>query len=282
MTKIHWSDICPSGEALHVSYVVRPESGSWKSHTHDYYEVFLVDSGRGTHLVGEASRPFPLLPGQIHFIRMRDIHGFRAEPSTEPFALINVAFSREAWLELRRRYHLGAHPFFAEAPADPPMIQLPGETWRELATQFRELVHEKRSALTRDGFLLTLARRLGSGTPMPGLAAAPAWLRKCLLGFSRDPGSWSGGASGLAKQAGCSTGHLSRTMRASLGMTPSEWILEARLRRAAQLLEATGLGVSDVSLEAGFNNLSHFHRCFRSQYEKTPLQYRKERMREVV
>ena len=52
--------------------------------------------------------------------------------------------------------------------------------------------------------------------------------------------------------------------------------MKARLLRAANLLKSTGFSIADVALEAGFENLSHFHRCFRGAYGVTPLLYRKE------
>jgi AraC family cel operon transcriptional repressor len=282
MKMFRWSEICPAGEALHVAYVARSEGRSWGSHGHDFYEIFWVDSGRGVHLVGAEAKPVPLVAGQLVFIRMRDIHGFRAEASAEPFALINIAFSRRAWIELRHRYHLLHHPIFSEAAEEPPVQELSGDIRREISKQFRELLHERRSELVRDGFLLSLARKLGGATPQSGLAAAPAWLRKGLMDFQHDPESWNHGAAGLAHLAGCSTGHLARTMRAVLHITPSDWIMETRLRRAAQLLESTGFSVAEIALDAGFDNLSHFHHCFRRTFGLTPLRYRKERSREVI
>ena len=268
--------LSPSGEPLHVAYCMRSESGSWQSHGHDYYEIFYIDSGRGFHLLGPEARPVVLMPGQIVFIRPRDIHGFRSDVSTEPFALINVAFSHTAWITLRERYHLAGHPFFSEEPDEPPTLELIGNTSREIAKLFSELIHDQRSELVRDGFLLTLARMLTGKVQMEELNTAPAWLRKGLLSWSREPESWRNGASGLAKLAGCSVGHLARSMRKTLGVTPSEWIMKARLLRAANLLKSTGFSIADVALEAGFENLSHFHRCFRGAYGVTPLLYRKE------
>lgn len=279
---LHWSEICPAGEAMHVSYVERPADASWRSHGHDFCEVFWVDSGKGTHIVGELAKPMPLRAGQLVFIRASDVHGFRAEASTEPFALINVAFSRKAWNELRHRYALGEHPAFTEEAPDPPVQELAGEAHADISRLFGELLHERRSAMVRDGFLLSLARKLEGVAPLPGIASAPAWLRRGLIGSLREPDALRRGAAGLAALAGCSTGHLARTMRATLGITPSEWTLEVRLKRAAQLLESTGFSISDVALESGFENLSHFHRCFRRIHNCTPLRYRKERARRVI
>ena len=91
-----------------------------------------------------------------------------------------------------------------------------------------------------------------------------------------------GGAAELARKAGCSTAHLSRTMHACLGLTPSEWLMSQRMNRATQLLEATSLSILEVAGESGFENLSHFHRSFRRVKGETPLQYRKQHSRAMM
>lgn len=52
------------------------------------------------------------------------------------------------------------------------------------------------------------------------------------------------------------------------------YLMEMRLGKAAQLLQHTDMPVSDVCLESGFQNASHFNRCFNRQYGTTPLKFR--------
>ena len=102
------------------------------------------------------------------------------------------------------------------------------------------------------------------------------------MSIARDPKALSKGVGRLAELAACSASHLSRTMRATIGTTPSAWILRQRLERAAMLLDSTGFSVSEVAAESGFNNLSHFHRCFRQAYAVTPLHYRKAHAKSII
>ena len=55
----------------------------------------------------------------------------------------------------------------------------------------------------------------------------------------------------------------------------ANYLMEMRLGKAAQLLQHTDLPVSDVSMESGFQNVSHFNRCFNKYYQTTPLKFRK-------
>lgn len=51
---------------------------------------------------------------------------------------------------------------------------------------------------------------------------------------------------------------------------PSRWLREKRLNYAHRLLTTTDMNVSDVCIESGFENFSHFSRIFKDFYGKSP------------
>ncbi len=78
----------------------------------------------------------------------------------------------------------------------------------------------------------------------------------------------------LAKNAGLSTRQLERLFRRYLSRSPARYYLELRLNRARLLLLQTNLSVIDVALACGFVSASHFSKCYRDFFGRTP---RKER-----
>jgi transcriptional regulator GlxA family with amidase domain len=60
------------------------------------------------------------------------------------------------------------------------------------------------------------------------------------------------------------------------GATFSEHVTEQRLLRARRLLGSTVCRrkISEVALEAGFNDLAHFHRVLRRRFGETPAAMR--------
>lgn len=54
------------------------------------------------------------------------------------------------------------------------------------------------------------------------------------------------------------------------GMPPHRWIVERRLERARMLLLSTHKTVSEVGVECGFTNISHFIKLFKRRYGATP------------
>lgn len=282
MRKIRWSDLCPHAEAVHTSSASQSTAGSWSVHDHDFNEVFWVESGVGLHLRGDGVAPRRLVAGQIVYIRWHDCHGFSTVGTSEPFTIINVAFPLEAWEELKDRYALENHPLMDDEAAEPPTLEVPTNLKADFSAFFFRVLRRPTTPLTRDAFLLgLLARTGGVDVPVPS-SDLPIWFRRGLMDFENDPAQWSGGAAELARLCGCSRVHLARVMQQYLGKTPSQWILDLRLTRAARLLTATGFSITDVASESGFENQSYFHKRFAERYGCTPLQYRKMARREAV
>ncbi len=61
-----------------------------------------------------------------------------------------------------------------------------------------------------------------------------------------------------------------------------QFVNEYRIAMARRLLADDSLTVSQVAMESGFNNLSHFNRQFRSLLGSSPTDYRKTMVRKVV
>ncbi len=78
----------------------------------------------------------------------------------------------------------------------------------------------------------------------------------------------------LARTAALSTRQLERLFRKYLNRSPARYYLELRLNRSRLLLLQTDMPIIDVAMACGFVSASHFSKCYRDFYGKTP---RKER-----
>ncbi|WP_117194304.1 helix-turn-helix domain-containing protein [Rhizobium terrae] len=81
----------------------------------------------------------------------------------------------------------------------------------------------------------------------------------------------------LADLTGLSQSHFSHSFKASTGMAPHEWQMNARLERARELLLSNNQPLTSVAAETGFSDQAHFTRVFRKHVGTTPARWRKAR-----
>ncbi|WP_420894965.1 helix-turn-helix transcriptional regulator, partial [Sorangium cellulosum] len=77
-----------------------------------------------------------------------------------------------------------------------------------------------------------------------------------------------------AREAGLSAFHFLRLFARVLGVTPHQYLVRARLRRAARLLADGALSITDIALDVGFGDLSNFVRTFHRAAGVSPRGFR--------
>jgi len=77
-----------------------------------------------------------------------------------------------------------------------------------------------------------------------------------------------------ARQAAVSPYHFLRLFAAVLGVTPHQYLLRTRLRRAARRLAGDNKPVTEIAYDVGFNDLSNFVRSFHRAAGVSPLKFR--------
>jgi AraC-like DNA-binding protein len=78
-----------------------------------------------------------------------------------------------------------------------------------------------------------------------------------------------------AQQAGLSLFHFLRMFSRVLGVTPHQYLVRSRLRRAARLLADGDRAITDIAFDVGFADLSNFVRSFRRAAGVSPRGFRK-------
>lgn len=79
---------------------------------------------------------------------------------------------------------------------------------------------------------------------------------------------------GLAAEMAMSQSTLNRKLKALLGLSAIEFIKQARLQRAVELL-LTDQNMSDIAYQVGFESPSYFSQCFKEAYGMSPSDYQK-------
>ena len=88
-------------------------------------------------------------------------------------------------------------------------------------------------------------------------------------------------ADAVSKHCGLNRYQLSRAFRAEFSTTFQEFLLDLRMERAVNMLCSTRASITEIAMNVGFNDLSHFTRKFHERYGKSPGVYRKEKRERV-
>lgn len=79
----------------------------------------------------------------------------------------------------------------------------------------------------------------------------------------------------LAGFIGISRRQIERLFHRHIGATPSRFYMQFRLTRAHQLLQQSGLSVSEISSACGFVSATHFSRSYRRFFGQPPISTRR-------
>lgn len=81
----------------------------------------------------------------------------------------------------------------------------------------------------------------------------------------------------LARTAGYSPSHFSRVFLKVTGVRPQDYIINARIERARQLLAESDLTIGMIADALGFQDIFFFSRQFRQRTGRTPTEFRRGR-----
>lgn len=81
----------------------------------------------------------------------------------------------------------------------------------------------------------------------------------------------------IANYVGLSRRQIERLFHKNLGRSPARYYLELRLDRARHLLLQSNIPIVEVGVACGFVSASHFSKCYRELYRRSPQQERQQR-----
>ncbi|WP_241023549.1 helix-turn-helix domain-containing protein [Burkholderia sp. Ac-20365] len=139
---------------------------------------------------------------------------------------------------------------------------------RDMGDNMARRVAERLSICSRD-MLNAIFEDVVGNTPAEKVRAAAHWLQdNCRRQVTIED---------AAQVAAMSERSLLRHFRSELGMTPSDYLMHARLQVVCSLLVETDLPVDKVAKRAGLTSGDHLARSFRRHMKTSPTEYRAQR-----
>ncbi|MBY9079667.1 helix-turn-helix domain-containing protein [Paenibacillus sp. HN-1] len=242
-------------------------------HTHDFYELFLVTKGKARHMVNDACQP--VAEGTLVFIRPHDIHYYEREGDHD-CEFINICYTRETMNHVFSFLKQAIDPDHLLSTLLPPITVLPAnetDRLKDRLERIRLIPDKPQAAGLLRAMLVELLMLFFWKHQRTREDAIPLWLESLLLQMQRKE-NFVEGVRRMYELSGRSPGHLNRVFRTLLHTTPVQYINQLRLDYAQYMLATTNLGIMDIALSAGFNNLSHYYHLFKKEYGLTPLAFR--------
>lgn len=79
----------------------------------------------------------------------------------------------------------------------------------------------------------------------------------------------------MARLCGVTYHHFCHAFKASTGLPPHRWLIEARINRACELLRTTNRTIADIAAAVGYEDPTQLARAFRARRGTTPVLYRR-------
>lgn len=158
----------------------------------------------------------------------------------------------------------------------------------------RNINHERNQ--TREAYLSLMAERnkerakAEEQSAATGVAVEPAepvivsslseedeaFMNRLMTFVEQNIGNSDANVNDMAEATATSRSGLARRMHSLLGVTPADFLREARLKRAAQMLTDTRKTNSEIAYACGFSDPKYFAKTFKTKFGKSPREYREE------
>jgi AraC-like DNA-binding protein/mannose-6-phosphate isomerase-like protein (cupin superfamily) len=251
------------------------------AHVHNCFEIGLCRSGAGIFIVED--KIFSCMAGDAIFINNREFHALKnASPLNSEWRFVNLdpLALLAAWLPAEEnfpelsRFSGASFSNLVREKDHPDIVFITRRLIEELEKGKGECRSLVRSLVWT---LMLMLRKLvpeeipeeAGGEPEDIKRIYPA-LRHISSHYSRNMDIQE-----LAELCHCSISTFRRIFQKSLGTLPVKYINAFRLKAAAVMLLSTNRSVLDIAMDSGFSSLSNFNRQFKTEFKKSPREYRR-------
>jgi len=258
------------------------EKSTW--HYHNNYEISFITEGSGKRIVADSIEDFQ--PGDLVFLGGNIPHVWIAEKeqgaiSERTLEMVFLQFSANLLVP-----QMLALPEFRNVKRAVESaergIQIVGETLNEVSAIMLQLPYL--NSFERMNNFLRMMDIIGKSESNISLASEEFMRKRFTTGNRRIKllhdylmrhYREEVNLEKLASMVNMAEGSLCRFFKMNVGSSIFEYLNKIKVEFACQLLMDPDIGIFDVCLDSGFNNLSHFNKQFRKHTGVTPTEYRK-------
>ena len=273
MFRLQQTDFFDHNKALSV--LSRAPQEPFPEHSHEFHELVLIKSGCAIHITDGGA--VHINRGSVFYLKEDDAHMFE---QMKDLCLTNVLFRPEGF-HLAGNLQAMLRTCFHPASGG---LRLPYPQQQQSELLLRQIAEENsrqddcssvmiEALFSQLAVLLWRTHQQGGEVSYKGERDQERLL--ALINYLdenyQDDIDWNE----LSERFTIPLRTLNRKIQEHTGLPPNRYLGRVRTCRASWLLSHTRKSVTDIAFECGFNDGNYFSSKFHSDFDMTPLQYRK-------
>jgi AraC family cel operon transcriptional repressor len=219
-----------------------------------------------------------LSEGDLVFIRPSDVHYYEKYGEND-CQFYNIPYKQKTMFDTFEYLGEDFNPQRLLIDKLPPAVELSPVYKKRLEMRLEKLflmpaVNKHQIRIELRSILVEILTQYFPNHQQLKAEALPEWL-DILIDKIQEKDVFTEGLPKVYEITNKSVVHINRSFKKYLNTTPSDFVNGVRLNYAQSLLIGTDRDILDISMDCGFNNLSHFYHLFKKQFNNTPALYRK-------
>ncbi len=252
-------------------------------HHHDFFEIFLITKGEALHRINDKQEIIEEC--DLVFIRPNDTHNYE-KSDDKNCELINIAFPAKTILKLFEYFGEGFHSDKLLAAEFPPKIRLSKIEKDILVNRFEKLntlrrTNKKKIKSELRILLADIFSRYFTYEDNLVNEIIPSWLTRLKEQMEKKE-NFVAGINKMHELCERTPEHLSRSFKKYFNESPTDYITNLRLNFAANLLSNSDEDITNISMNCGFENLSHFYHLFKRKFDSSPKEFRLKHQKSII
>jgi len=249
-------------------------------HTHEYFELILIESGCGFHHVGKEK--IPITRGDLLIINNRLTHSYSAQEEMRrsficfhPVFLDNAAGRETA----DKRYFLATDLFRIFFRPGANKISLEEKDFPKTLIMFRQILDTTDNSMPfffeqKKNYLVNLLYQINYLFKKNFFGNEEYERAGQIMLYIRKNFSMPVNLKMIAGELGMNRAYISSFFRKKIGITIVEYIAKVRLDEAGKQLIHSNKKIIEIAYACGFGTISHFNHLFQKEYSLSPKAYR--------
>lgn len=239
---------------------------------------FLVYVYSGEYILEEGEKKTVVTPGECIFVRRDNrVNMIKQPKGDEPFMGIFMTFKRNFLREIYQKIDRKDIPFDARKH-ESSVIKLPDSP--DIKGLFLSMTPYFNSEISPSEDIMKLKMLEGIHSLLnidkkffPTLFDFTEPWKIDILDFLNENYMYELSIEDIASFTGRSLSTFKRDFKKISDTSPEKWLVLRRLEAAKEMLRNESKSVTDVYIEVGFKNLSHFSNAFKKHYGVAPSNY---------